>query len=51
MFGQDGFMVVGKLREFTEILLDYRRIVLEKEPMQILWNEFVQAEECPFCVG
>lgn len=49
MFCQYRFVIVGELREFTEVLLDYRRIVLEKEPVQILWNEFVETEECPFC--
>jgi len=35
----------SQLGELAQVLLDHRRIVLEKEPLQILWNELKQAEE------
>lgn len=48
MIGQYGLMESSQLGKFAQIFLDNRRIVLQKEPLQVFWNKFVQAEEGTF---
>lgn len=49
MLGQRGLMKGGELGELAQVLLDDGRIVLQEEPVQILWDEFVQTEKGSFC--
>lgn len=45
MLSEKRLMEGSQLGELAQVLLDHRRIILEKEPLQILWNELEQAEE------